>query len=185
MLIGEGIRLRHVRERDLDALYDIETDIANRGDYYPTGTMSEPEFKKAFQESGFWSKDEGMLLIVDDQDRLLGDVEFFRTLAYLDELEIAYRLFSLEHAGKGIATQAVQLMTAYLFGRYQFNRIRLIIHPENAASRRVAEKCGYLHEGTMRGGWFHRGRHHDAEVYAIIRSDFEAGVRDQEAEVRR
>ena len=31
-----------------------------------------------------------------------------------------------------------------------FNRIRLVILPENAASRRLAEKCGFRHEGTAR-----------------------------------
>ncbi|MBX3069112.1 MAG: GNAT family N-acetyltransferase [Thermomicrobiales bacterium] len=174
MLRGETIRLRQVRERDLDALYDIDTDIANRGAYYPTGTMSEPEFKRAFQETGFWSKDEGMLLIVDGQDMLLGQVEFFRTLNYLDELELGYRLFSPAYAGRGIATEAVTLMTAYLFDRTKFNRIRLIIHPENAASLRIAEKCGYRHEGTARGAIFHHGRYHDVEVYAMVREDFDS-----------
>ncbi len=174
MLTGETIRLRHVRERDLDTLYDIDADIANRGLYYPLGTKSEPEFKKAFQESGFWTKDEGMLLIVDEQDTLIGQIEFFRTLSYLDELEIAYRLFSSEFAGRGIITEAVTLMTAYLFNRTKFNRIRLIILPENTASRRIAEKCGYRHEGTARGAIFHHGRHQDVEVYAIVRSDVQS-----------
>jgi RimJ/RimL family protein N-acetyltransferase len=35
----------------------------------------------------------------------------------------------------------------------------------------VAEKGGYKHEGTQRGAMFNRGRHHDMELYAIIRSD--------------
>jgi RimJ/RimL family protein N-acetyltransferase len=35
----------------------------------------------------------------------------------------------------------------------------------------VAEKCGYKHEGTARGAWYNRGRHHDVEVYAILHRD--------------
>lgn len=172
MLKGPNIRLRHIRERDLDALYDLETDIATRGNYYPLGTISEPAFKKMFQETGFWKGDEGMLLIVDDQDTLLGQIEFFRTLDYLDELEIAYRLFSPDYAGRGIISEALTLLTEFLFLQKTFNRIRLIIHPDNVASRRIAEKCGYQHEGTLRGAWFNRGRHHDAELYAMIRDDY-------------
>jgi RimJ/RimL family protein N-acetyltransferase len=176
VLKGKQIRLRHVRERDLDALYDIHTDISTRGDFYPAGTYSEPAFRKEFQETGFWKNDEGLLLIVDDHDSLLGEIEFFRTLNYLDELEIGYRLYSPEYAGRGVMTEALGLMTAYLFEQKRFNRIRLIIHPDNAASRRIAEKCGYRHESTMRGAWFHRGRHHDAEVYAMLREDPRTGA---------
>jgi RimJ/RimL family protein N-acetyltransferase len=51
------------------------------------------------------------------------------------------------------------------------NRIRLIIHPDNAPSRRVADKCGFRHEGTARGAWFSKGKHHDVEVYAVLRRD--------------
>ena len=172
MLNGEAIRLRHVRERDLDALYDFHTDIASRGDFYPLDTIGEPTFKKEFEEKGFWGREEGTLLIVDDCDTILGEIQFFRTLQHLDELELGYRLYSTEHAGKGIASEAVRLMTTYLFEQKRFNRIRLMIHPDNVASRRVAAKCGYQHEGTCRGTWYNRGRYHDCEVYAMTRDDF-------------
>ena len=172
MLKGKTITLRTVRERDLDVLYEFHEDIGNRGEYYPLGVLGEPRFKRDFQESGLWGNDEGTLLIVDAEDSILGHVEYFRTVSYLDELELGYQLYSTEHAGQGIATEAVQLITGYLFGAKKFNRSRLMIHPENVASRRVAEKCGYRHESTARGAWFHRGRWHDAEVYALLREEY-------------
>jgi RimJ/RimL family protein N-acetyltransferase len=112
-----------------------------------------------------------MLLIVNDSDEILGHIEFYQTVAYLDELELSYQLYSPEYQGRGIASDAVKLMTRYLFDRKKFNRIRLIIHPDNVASKRVAAKCGYQYEGVARGAWFHRGRSHDVEVYARLRSD--------------
>ena len=181
MLKGENIQLRHVRERDLDVLYDLHTDISSRGDFYPLGTYSEPGFKKEFQETGFWKSDDGLLLIVDNDDTLLGEIQFFRTVDHLDELEIGYRLYSPEYGGRGIMTEALTLLTAFLFDQKRFNRIRLNIHRDNAASLRIAEKCGYQHEGTMRGAWFHRGRHHDAEVYAIIRDDYNEATQSHES----
>jgi RimJ/RimL family protein N-acetyltransferase len=171
MLKGEIIHLRLVREGDLDRLYQFHLDISNRGDYFPIGVQPEPAFKGAFQETGFWGDKEGLLLIVNEQDEILGHIEFYQTVAYLDELELSYQLYSTEHQGQGITTDAVKLMTRYLFDRKKFNRIRLIIHPDNAASKRVAEKCGYQFEGISRGAWFHRGRNHDVEVYARLRGD--------------
>ena len=50
--------------------------------------LGEPRFKLDFQESGLWGNDEGTLLIVDAEDSILGHVEYFRTVSYLDELEL-------------------------------------------------------------------------------------------------
>jgi RimJ/RimL family protein N-acetyltransferase len=171
MLKGRLITLRPVLESDLDQLYAYHTDIDTRGDYYPRGIVSETAFKKRFHESGYWEKDEGTLLICDETGQVIGYIEFFKTVNYLDEYELGYLIFSTEHRGKGATTEAVNLMVRYLFETKRMNRIRLIIHPDNAASRRVAEKCGFRHEGTARGAWFNNGKHQDVEVYAILRGD--------------
>jgi [ribosomal protein S5]-alanine N-acetyltransferase len=171
MLTGDMISLRPVSQTDLERLYRFHVDIRNRGEYFPAGVVSETAFTNEFQDSGLWTDAEGTLLIVNDADNLLGHIEFYRTVSYLDELELSYQLYSRDHDRKGIITEAVKLLTAYLFDSKKFNRIRLIIHPDNVASRRVAEKCGFLHEGTARGAWFHKGKNHDVEVYAITRSD--------------
>lgn len=172
MLKGKGIHLRVVRESDLDRLYAFHLDIANRGDYYPVGVMSEPAFKSRFQQTGFWEDKEGTLLIINDAGDILGHIEFFHTVSYLDELELSYQLYSSEHYGQGIITEAVKLITGYLFDRKKNNRIRLVIHPDNLASKRVAEKCGFQYEGTARGAWFHRGQNRDVEIYALLREDY-------------
>jgi RimJ/RimL family protein N-acetyltransferase len=171
MLKGRTITLRPVLEADLDKFYAYFVDIENRGDYYPRGIMSQTTIKKKFAESGFWEKDEGTLLICDETGQMIGYIEFFKTVNYLDEYELGYLIFQQEHRGKGATTEAVNLMVGYLFETKRMNRIRLIIHPDNAASRRVAEKCGFLHEGTARGAWFNKGRHQDVEVYAILRDE--------------
>jgi RimJ/RimL family protein N-acetyltransferase len=46
-----------------------------------------------------------------------------------------------------------------------------VIHPDNVASRRLAEKCGFRHEGTARGAWYHKGIHQDVEIYAVLHED--------------
>jgi RimJ/RimL family protein N-acetyltransferase len=171
MLKGKSIILRPVRETDLDQLYAYHVDIDNRGNFYPRGIRSQPAFRKQFQETGFWSKDDGSLVIVSPQDEVLGHIEFFKTVNYLDEYELSYLVYAPEQRGKGVATEAVQLLVRYLFETKRVNRIRLVIHPDNVASRRLAEKCGFRHEGTARGAWYNRGRHRDVEIYAILHDD--------------
>lgn len=51
------------------------------------------------------------------------------------------------YAGRGFTTQAVNLLTEYGFSVLALHRIEINLRPENTASRRVAEKAGYLLEG--------------------------------------
>ncbi len=61
MLNGKSIRLRPVREADLDQLYTYHLEIDNRGNYYPREVLAGPVFRRQFQETGFWGKADGTL----------------------------------------------------------------------------------------------------------------------------
>lgn len=175
MLEGDAVRLRLVREDDLPVLHAFEEDISNRGDYFPLGVSSLPRLRQRFAEDGLWSPKEGTLVIEAGDGELLGHIEYFSTVAYLDEIELSYLIYSAAHRGRGVATEAVRLLSEYLFARTKVNRLRLVIHPGNEASRRVATKSGYTLEGLARGAWYHRGRHHDVEVWSLLRDDLPTG----------
>jgi [ribosomal protein S5]-alanine N-acetyltransferase len=117
MLKGKSILLRPVHQSDLQELYARHIDISNRGNFYPLGFVSESEFRRRFEDKGFWEKEEGMLLIVDGAGKMLGHIEFFKTVNYLDELEISYQIYEQDDRGHGYATEAVNLLVRYLFGR--------------------------------------------------------------------
>ena len=51
------------------------------------------------------------------------------------------------YINKGYTTQAVDLVTEFGFESLMLHRIEINLRPENAASRRVAEKAGYIFEG--------------------------------------
>ncbi|HEX6263223.1 MAG TPA: GNAT family protein [Actinomycetota bacterium] len=178
MLKGPTLRLRTVRESDLGELHADLSDLEHRGAFFPLGLQSEPAFRRQFEENGFWGQDEGMLLMVDPHDRVVGEIEFYPITHYLTGYELSYLVFGSEHSGKGYATEAVRLMTAYLFARQRIDRVQLAIHPENEASRRVAQKAGYTFESLMRRCWFHQGRFHDLEIWSMIRDELppEAGT---------
>ncbi len=174
MLQGQQIRLRLVREGEVDRMHDFHQDISNRGDFFPVGVVSLPVFRERYQKSGFWEGSEGTLIIADDSDSMLGHIEFFETVNYLDEMELSYILYSRESASRGIATEAVTLLSGFLFAGKKVNRLRLVIHPDNQASRRVAEKAGFTCEGVARGAWYHQGRNHDVEVWSLLRAEYGA-----------
>lgn len=171
MLRGRGITLRPVRGADLDELYGHHIEIANRGEYFPINVMGEPTFQKQFQENGFWDRDEGMLVMLDSADRIVGHIEFFRAVSYWDAFELSYQLYDDAAAGHGYTTEAVQLVVDYLFDTKPRHRIHLVILPDNKASQRIAEKCGFTLEGTIREPFFLRGRNVDVLMYSLLRTD--------------
>jgi len=171
MLNGERVVLRPVRERDLGGFINAHTDITNRGEYFPLGVQSEPVLRRQYAETGFWQRDEGTLLIWDRDDVMVGHIEFFRQVSYWDSYELSYQLYGPEHAGQGYTTEAVRLMVDYLFASKKINRLSLVIVPDNAPSRRIADKCGFQLEGTARGAFYNAGQNHDVLLYSLLRHD--------------
>ena len=168
---ANGIALRLVREADLDEVYAAHTNIANRGRFFPLGVSSEPAFRRDFAEGGFGQKEEGLLLIVGADGDIAGHIEFFKPVSHWDAFELSYQLYDDRFAGLGSVTEAVQLLVDHLFATKKQERIQLVIAPENAASIRVADKCGFAKEGTARGAFFNDGRSQDVLLYSLLRTD--------------
>jgi RimJ/RimL family protein N-acetyltransferase len=171
MLRGPNLMLRPMLAADLDRVYAAHMDIGNRGRFFPLGVQSESDFRRHHAENGFWQREEGMLVMVTGDGDIAGHIEFFRPVSYWDAFELSYQLYDERFAGRGYTTEAVQLLVDYLFGAKKFHRIHLVIVPENAASRRIAEKCGFLLEGTVRGAFFNDGRNQDVMLYGLLRTD--------------
>ncbi|HWM94312.1 MAG TPA: GNAT family protein [Thermoanaerobaculia bacterium] len=172
MIQGNGFLLRTVYESDVDALYMARSDVSERGDYIPPRMGSQPRFRKEFQETGFWTEDNGVLLVIDPDGRMLGQIAYFRPVFYSDGLEIGYQFFQQASRGKGIMTEVLKLFCSFLFSHRSLYRLQLMVHPGNEASRRVAEKAGFRKEGVLRGAFFHRGDHHDLEIYSLLRDEW-------------
>lgn len=174
MIRGEGIALRTVREEDLGFLYDAISDVEIRGPWIQMRMSSQPGYRKRFQETGFFSPDEGMLVIADAEDtsRILGTIGWFRTVFYSDALEIGYQILDAAQRGRGIATVALRLCCGYLFADRNIHRLQLAVVVGNQASRRVAEKVGFRSEGIQRGAAFLRGAYHDMEVFSLLRPEW-------------
>ena len=171
MLHGKRINLRPIRAADLDAFYAGQLDLRNRGAYFPLGMTSESSLRSEFAETGLWQREEGWLLIITPDGEIAGHIQFFKPVSYWDAFELSYLLYGERFAGHGYTTEAVQLLVDYLFGAKKLHRIHLVIVPENAASRRIAEKCGFTLEGTARGAFFNGGRNQDVVIYSLLRTD--------------
>jgi [ribosomal protein S5]-alanine N-acetyltransferase len=85
-------------------------------------------------------------VIVRGDERLIGYCGFFlQTVDDAEELEIGYRL-DPSYWGRGLATEAARAVRDHAFDDLQLSRVISLIHPDNIASRRVAEKNGMTPE---------------------------------------
>jgi ribosomal-protein-alanine N-acetyltransferase len=63
--------------------------------------------------------------------------------------ELAY---CIDHSfeGKGFMTQAVQNISTYAFRKLDLRTLQIIVHKSNFGSIRVAEKCNYIWQRTLK-----------------------------------
>ena len=170
MLKGSRISLRPATEADLEEFQRARTDIETRGAWVPVPRTPFQRLHADFEQTGWWSEDEGVFFAVDESDRLRGYVSWGRLNGSIPDVEVTYGVFDRSAFGRGIATEAVGLLVGYLFEAYSMNRLIAYVHPENVASQRVVEKNGFVREATLREAWPRRGMWHDIHVYALTRA---------------
>ncbi|HST24705.1 MAG TPA: GNAT family N-acetyltransferase [Gaiellaceae bacterium] len=74
--------------------------------------------------------------------------------------------------GNGYATEASRAVLDHGFGALGLNRIFALCFAENVGSRRVLERLGMRHEGTLRGHTLKWGDFRDDEAFGILASDW-------------
>jgi ribosomal-protein-alanine N-acetyltransferase len=70
--------------------------------------------------------------------------------------------------GQGITTEALSLLTAYLFDTVNMLRAFALPFADNGASIRVLEKAGYHREGTLRASSVKFGEPRDQALFAKV-----------------
>jgi RimJ/RimL family protein N-acetyltransferase len=73
--------------------------------------------------------------------------------------------------GRGVASEALRLLTDWAFAELELERLELMISIANEASKRVASRCGYRFEGVLRSLHFKGDLREDTEIWSRLRSD--------------
>jgi RimJ/RimL family protein N-acetyltransferase len=78
--------------------------------------------------------------------------------------------------GRGLATASVGLLADWAFATLQLARLAATIEESNAASRRLAERCGFVTEGRLRAYQQLRdGTRADCLSYSLLADDLRPG----------
>lgn len=104
------------------------------------------------------------------EGRLLGGSGLHRIDWQLRRFEIGYWIRS-SHLGRGLVSEAVQALAGMAFETLQARRVEIRCDARNERSARVAERCGFELEGTLRRDALDvQGQPRDTRVFARIGS---------------
>ena len=92
-----------------------------------------------------------------DQNNHFGEVEY---------------CISRTFQGKGYATEATRAVIDFGFEKIGFHKVQICCRPSNRSSKRVIEKCGFIHEGTLRDYFFRNGGYEDRMFFSILKSEY-------------
>ncbi len=97
----------------------------------------------AKKEKQFLQREEYLFTIKENTNRAIIGLVYVKELNKRPgQAELAYCIGYL-FAGKGLMTEAVQHIIAWSFNTVRLEKLQIIVHESNAASIRIAEKCGF------------------------------------------
>jgi RimJ/RimL family protein N-acetyltransferase len=87
-------------------------------------------------------------------------------------IEVGHVVYCPELQGNRLGTEAQYLLARYVFEELGYRRYEWRCNALNAASRRAAERLGFIFEGTFRQHMIVKGRSRDTAWYAMIDSEW-------------
>ncbi|MBQ2187125.1 MAG: GNAT family N-acetyltransferase [Bacteroidales bacterium] len=145
----DRILLRHWRDDDAETLFKwaSDPDVGPRAGWPPHKSVEES--REVIKN--FFSNDDTWAMELKETSEIIGCIGVLRSsVSNLkiagNECEVGYWV-AKPYWGKGICTEALRLVIDYCFNVNKFNAIWGDYFPENPASGKVMEKCGFKDTG--------------------------------------
>ncbi len=172
-IVGRLVALRRPQPSDLPGVvrWYSDADIA-RLTRYQTRRMTEAEIERFFQARMLAPDALAYSIVELPQWRLIG----FTTFSSLDP-DNGSVLFHItigerDAWGRGLGTEATQLMLAHAFERLALHRVGLAVFSYNLRAIRAYEKAGFRIEGRLRDAILRDGRYYDEIQMGILASEW-------------
>jgi ribosomal-protein-alanine N-acetyltransferase len=174
---GDGIRIRVMADQDVTAIVEACRDPeAQRFTTVPSPYREEDAYEWSRMSAERAGAGMGIEAVIADEDSgaYLGSIGIRRAARDEGRWNVGY-LVSPSARGGGVALRALQALSAWAFAELGALRLELVVEPDNAPSRRVAEKAGFHREGLLRSYLEIRGERRDALMYSLLPADVDSG----------
>ena len=109
-------------------------------------------------------------IVLKETNAVIGDVSIF-DIENARMGSVGYRL-DPDLWGHGYVTEALRAAVEFIFTHTELDRLHATADVRNTASNRVLEKCGFVHEGTIRHGKM-VSVYCDYHIWGLLQEDWE------------
>ena len=152
---------------------------ANRADekgrmwtYLPYGPFDSLTSYRAWLQGVTGREDPMFFAIVDGQGQAVGVASFLRIDPSAGTIDVGLLAFSPAVQATAAATAAMALMMRTVFDELGYRRYEWKCDSLNAASRRAAQRLGFVYEGTFRQAVIVKGRNRDTAWFSITDAEW-------------
>jgi len=176
VLSGRFCRLEPLdAARHSDALFQANAACADDRDwtYLPYGPFGDAGEYRQWVAKVSVLPDPLFFAIVDvrDEHRAVGVASFLRIAVDAGSVEVGHIKFSPLLQARPAATEAMYLLMRHAF-TLGFRRYEWKCDALNAASRRAAERLGFVYEGLFRRATVVKGRNRDTAWYSVVDTEW-------------
>ena len=166
------MNLRIMEKDDVPLLVEWWNSLEFQGEYFPVLQKQKTQALHEFENPSpvQVAMGHGEFMIEKKDGTRVGHIGYGKDILH-DWIEIGYDIVPSERR-KRYASEAIQIMTDYLFLSKDIPRILICTDARNMAAIRVAEKAGFKKEGIVRNGGFANGKFVDSCLLGILREEW-------------
>ncbi|MDT7808551.1 MAG: ribosomal-protein-serine acetyltransferase [Acidobacteriota bacterium] len=173
--IDDELELRPVDERyaeELTAL--VRRDLTHLSPWMPWASVRySVEDAREFIRRNIrqYAEDQGFSTIITFQGRVAGSIGYNNIDWSNRKTDIGYWL-GADFQGRGLMTKSCRALVEYAFKELKLNRVEIYCATENRRSRAVAERLGFIEEGTHRQAEWVHDHFKDLVSYAVLAAEW-------------
>ena len=176
ILRGELTYLRPAERTDIPTFVRWYTDLRTTRTLMFVGPMG-TAFEEAWftQMSEHHGKDRWFFVICRlEDDRPVGSTDLHEVDLRNGSASLGIAIGDPDDTGQGYGSDALRTLIAFGFDQLRLERIELDVYDFNDGARRVYERVGFRHEGTLRHALYSDGAFHDVHRMSVLRDDWAA-----------
>ncbi len=163
--------LRQISQDDAEMMFEMRSDREMMA-YIPRPLAKTMEDATALIQTMLdgGEKGESFLWAISykNDTKLLGTIGYYRLKPEHYRAEVGY-LLHRDYWQKGIMYEVLQSVLEFAFKDMNCHSIEAIIDPDNVASARLLEKCGFVKEAHFKENCFWNGQFLDSVVYSKLK----------------
>ena len=174
MLEGKGLSLRAAEKEDASILAGWFNDSDFSGDFqhFPYQIPS-AHIERRIADHSLYGTEWVDFIASNSEGEDVGWIAHYTAAPNFGWVEIGVAI-SPQHRSKGYASEAVMILTDYLFLSRDLNRVQAVADKGNGASLKIFEKAGFILEGILRESlWNREGKWGDGVLLSILREDWD------------